>query len=136
VVCTDEFLLHPDPFATSEDWCRARIAYSESRLAALDPVLPTVLVNHWPLLREHTRPLRHSDFAQWCGTERTADWHVHHRAQAVVYGHLHIPRVTHHDGGRFEEVSVGYPREWEQRPPRQQLLRILPRPADEAGAAR
>jgi hypothetical protein len=33
----------------------------------------------------------------------------------VVYGHLHIPRVTYHDGVRFEEVSVGYPREWERR---------------------
>jgi 3',5'-cyclic AMP phosphodiesterase CpdA len=34
---------------------------------------------------------------------------------AAVYGHLHIPRTTHHDGVRFEEVSVGYPREWQRR---------------------
>jgi 3',5'-cyclic AMP phosphodiesterase CpdA len=30
-------------------------------------------------------------------------------------GRLHIPRTTHHDGVRFEEVSVGYPREWQRR---------------------
>ncbi len=34
---------------------------------------------------------------------------------ACVYGHLHIPRSTRHDGVRFEEVSVGYPREWQRR---------------------
>ena len=26
-------------------------------------------------------------------------------------GHLHIPRTSWHDGVRFEEVSLGYPRE-------------------------
>jgi hypothetical protein len=55
--------------------------------------------------------LRHPEFAQWCGTVRTADWHRRFRAAAVVYGHLHIPRTTWHDGVRFEEVSLGYPRE-------------------------
>jgi hypothetical protein len=30
----------------------------------------------------------------------------------VVYGHLHIRRTTQYDGVRFEEVSLGYPREW------------------------
>jgi predicted phosphodiesterase len=34
---------------------------------------------------------------------------------AVVYGHLHIPRTTWHDGVRFEEASLGYPREWQAR---------------------
>jgi hypothetical protein len=29
----------------------------------------------------------------------------------VVYGHLHIPRTIVHDDVRFEEVSLGYPRE-------------------------
>ena len=35
VVCTDEFLLHPDPYPTREAWCRARVAETERRLAAL-----------------------------------------------------------------------------------------------------
>jgi hypothetical protein len=34
---------------------------------------------------------------------------------AAVYGHLHIPRTERYDGVRFEEVSVGYPREWLRR---------------------
>ncbi len=58
------------------------------------------------------RILRYPQFAQWCGTDRTADWHTKFNAVAVVYGHLHIPRTTWYDGVRFEEVSVGYPREW------------------------
>ncbi|KAA5830603.1 metallophosphoesterase [Saccharopolyspora hirsuta] len=115
VVCTDEYLLHPDPHPTRDAWCRARLEYSERRLAECDPELPTVLVNHYPLVREPTDVLWYPEFAQWCGTVRTADWHLRHRAAAVVYGHLHIPRTTFHDGVRFEEVSVGYPREWKRR---------------------
>ena len=111
VVCSDEWLLHPDPHPGREDWCRARVELTERRLAACDPALPSVLVNHFPLVREPTRILRYPEFAQWCGTERTADWHIRYNAVAVVYGHLHIPRTTWHDGVRFEEVSLGYPRE-------------------------
>ena len=33
----------------------------------------------------------------------------------MVYGHLHIPRTMWHDGVRFEEVSLGNPREWRRR---------------------
>ncbi|MCO7192668.1 MULTISPECIES: metallophosphoesterase family protein [Pseudonocardia] len=134
VVCSDEFLLHPDPYPDRATWCRRRAALTEHRLAAVDPDLPTVLVNHWPLLRHPTRVLRYPEFAQWCGTELTADWHVRFRAAAVVYGHLHIPRVTYHDGVRFEEVSVGYPREWRPRPPREPLRAVLPLPV--AGGVR
>ncbi|MEU6079600.1 metallophosphoesterase [Streptomyces sp. NPDC047108] len=112
VVCTDEFMLHPDPYPSRDAWCEARVTGTEARLRAVDPALPTVLVNHYPLVREPTRVLRYPEFAQWCGTVRTADWHVRFRAAAVVYGHLHIPRTTWYDGVRFEEVSVGYPREW------------------------
>jgi len=116
IVCTDEYLLHPAPYPSRDAWCRARVALTERRLQACDPDLPTVLVNHYPLVREPTRILRHPEFAQWCGTARTADWHLRFRAVTVVYGHLHIPRTTWHDGVRFEEVSVGYPREWRTRP--------------------
>lgn len=114
VVCSDELLLHPDPYPSREDWCRARIELTQGLLANRDAALPVVFVNHFPLVREPTRVLRHPEFAQWCGTERTADWHVRYGAAAVVYGHLHIPRTTWHDGVPFEEVSLGYPREWRQ----------------------
>jgi 3',5'-cyclic AMP phosphodiesterase CpdA len=112
VVCTDETLLHPDPYPSREEWCWARIEATERRLVACDPTLPTVLVNHYPLVRTPMNILRYPEFAQWCGTERTADWHTRFRAAVMVYGHLHIPRTTHYDGVRFEEVSLGYPREW------------------------
>jgi 3',5'-cyclic AMP phosphodiesterase CpdA len=116
ILCSDELHLFPDPYPSREDWCRARVIETEWRLSnELDPAIPVVLVNHYPLVREPTRILRYPEFAQWCGTTRTADWHVRFNATAVVYGHLHIPRVTWHDGIRFEEVSVGYPREWQRR---------------------
>ncbi|WP_025617826.1 metallophosphoesterase family protein [Salinispora cortesiana] len=130
IVCTDEYLLHPDPYESRSAWCAARVAGTARRLAERDPALPTVLMNHWPLRREPTRVLRYPIFAQWCGTEATADWHRRFDAVAVVYGHLHIPRTTWYDGVRFEEVSVGYPREWRRRSgPPGQPRRILPVPA-------
>jgi 3',5'-cyclic AMP phosphodiesterase CpdA len=115
VVCTDEHLLHPDPYPDRAGWCAARLRESTHRLASRDPRLPTVLVNHWPLTRLPTRVLRHPEFALWCGTVATADWHRRYQAAAVVYGHLHIPRVTWEDGVPFVEASLGYPREWRAR---------------------
>ncbi|WP_189052853.1 metallophosphoesterase family protein [Longimycelium tulufanense] len=131
VVCTDEYFLHPEPYESRDAWCRARLEITERRLAALDRHMPTIPVNHYPLVREPTRVLYYPEFALWCGTERTADWHLRFRAKTVVYGHLHIPRTTYHDGVRFEEVSVGYPREWRRRGhPRGVLRQILPFPAE------
>ena len=125
IVCTDEYFLDPAPYPTRDAWCRARVAETERRLAAVEG--PTVLVNHWPLRREPTLILRYPVFAQWCGTDRTADWHTRFNAAAVVYGHLHIPRSTVYDGVPFEEVSVGYPREWQARKKRERWVRtILP----------
>jgi 3',5'-cyclic AMP phosphodiesterase CpdA len=118
IVCSDEMLLHPDPYPSREAWCEARIALTERRLAERNPALPVIFVNHYPLIREPTRILRYPQFAQWCGTTRTHDWHVRYNATAVVYGHLHIPRMIWQDGVRFVEVSIGYPREWRGRPAR------------------
>ncbi len=138
VVCSDEYLLHADPHPSREAWCLSRTAETERRLAGIPDDLPTVLVNHYPLDRHPTEVLRYPEFAMWCGTRLTADWHRRFRAEAVVYGHLHIPRTTWHEGVRFEEVSVGYPREWRgrQQPPGV-LRRILPeRSPDRPGGAR
>ena len=127
VIGTDERHLHPDPYPSREAWCQARIDATLPRLTAIDPELPTILVSHFPLTREPTRILRYPVFAQWCGTEQTADWHRRFRARAVVYGHLHIPRTTFEDGVRFEEVSLGYPYEQDRHPERpRQLIQILP----------
>ncbi|WP_328437436.1 metallophosphoesterase [Streptomyces sp. NBC_00444] len=140
IVCNDEYLLHPDPYPSRDAWCRARVAATERRLAELPGDLPTVLVNHYPLDRHPTDVLWYPEFAMWCGTGLTADWHRRFRVRTMVYGHLHIPRTTWHDGVRFEEVSVGYPREWSKRSQEPGALRrILPRevgPGDRGVAAR
>lgn len=128
VVCTDELVLHPDPYISREAWCEARVEQTEKRLVELDPDVPTVLVNHYPLVREPTKVLRYPEFAQWCGTELTADWHCRFNVAAVVYGHLHIRRTTWHDGVRFMEVSVGYPKEWLRRGRSTGPCRVLPEP--------
>jgi 3',5'-cyclic AMP phosphodiesterase CpdA len=129
VMCTDEYFLHPDPYPTRESWCEARIEETERRLAECDPGLPTVLINHYPLVREPTRILHYPEFALWCGSERTADWHVRFRATQMVYGHLHLPRTSWHDGVRFDEVSLGYPREWRPRGLTRAVLHDVLRPA-------
>jgi 3',5'-cyclic AMP phosphodiesterase CpdA len=123
VVCTDEVLLYPDPYPSREAWCRARVETTERRLAGLEPGIPTVLMSHFPLIREPAQTLHYPEFAQWCGTTRTADWHVRFNAAAVVYGHLHIPRTSWYDGVRFEEVSLGYPEQWQ----RQEVPPVTPR---------
>lgn len=115
VVCSDEFLLHPDPYPDRASWCRERVRQTEARLRCCPPDVPLVIVNHFPLTEHPTRVLRHPEFAQWCGTTLTGDWHRRFNVAVVVYGHLHIPRTTWHDGVRFEEVSLGYPREWRAR---------------------
>lgn len=128
VVCTDERFLHPDPYPSRDAWCRARLVATEARLATeLPDDVPTVLVNHFPLVREPTRILRYPEFALWCGTTATADWPARFGAACVVYGHLHIPRLTWHGGIPHREVSLGYPREWQPRrgaPGR--LVQVLP----------
>ena len=128
VVATDEFLLSTEPYATRDAWCRDRLAHTRKRLEDLDWMTPTVLVNHFPLVREPCDALFYPEFSLWCGTTATADWHTRYNAICSVYGHLHIPRTTWYDGVRFEEVSVGYPREWRRRKPYRWLRQVLPDP--------
>jgi predicted phosphodiesterase len=109
----DEGRLHADPYPSVAEWCRDRVAVTERRLAAVDG--PLVLASHWPLLREPADALRYQAFAPWCGTTLTGGWHTRYPVTAAVYGHLHIPGSTRHDGVRFEEVSVGNPPEWQRR---------------------
>ncbi|MBA8823600.1 3',5'-cyclic AMP phosphodiesterase CpdA [Saccharopolyspora lacisalsi] len=114
VVCTDEVLLHPDPHEDRRSWCRQRVEATLPRLEAIPEDASTVLISHWPLRHEPTLRLRYPQFAIWCGTELTSDWHRRFRAVAEVHGHLHIPVTDHVDGVPFEDVSLGYPREWKR----------------------
>ena len=134
-LATDEQLLACDPYPAIEDWCRARVEYTRARLDALPTRTPLILINHFPLLRRPVQRVFRSEFAPWCGTELTADWHRRYNVHCVVYGHLHIRRSDRFDGVRFEEVSIGYPREWRRRGLPQPLLReILPGEAQSARA--
>ncbi|TVZ00308.1 metallophosphoesterase [Trebonia kvetii] len=108
----DEGRLHADPYPSLAAWCADRVAATDRRLAGVTG--PVVLVSHWPLSPGPLAALRHPEFAPWCGTTLTDGWHTREGVLACVYGHLHIPRGTRHDGVRFEEVSVGYPREWQR----------------------
>jgi hypothetical protein len=126
-VCADEVLLAPDPHPSREAWCAMRCDETQARLEALDPSLPTILVNHYPLRHELVRIPRIPRFSPWCGTKRTEDWHVRFNARVAIYGHLHVRRTDIRDGTRFEEVSLGYPRQWDQsRGVRHYLREILP----------
>jgi 3',5'-cyclic AMP phosphodiesterase CpdA len=128
IVCTDEFLLHPDPHATRQEWCRHRVAATAARLEAIPERCATVLISHFPLRRELAVLPRIPQFALWCGTTLTDDWHRRFRALAVVYGHLHIRRTSWRDGVLFEEVSA-------VRPALRQVLPLLPasKPVPEVG---
>jgi hypothetical protein len=123
IVALDEGRLHADPYPSVAGWCRARVAATQARLDALDG--PAVLVSHWPLIQAPLAALRQPAYAPWCGTTLTAGWHARYPVVAAVYGHLHIPRTAYYDGVRFEEVSVGYPREWRRRGTAPPLPRVI-----------
>jgi 3',5'-cyclic AMP phosphodiesterase CpdA len=129
VTCADELLLDPTPWPSRAAWCEARCAMTAARLDALDPSVRTILVNHWPLRYDLARPPRIPRFSLWCGTRRTEDWHRRYRARVVVSGHLHLRTTLWRHGVRFEEVSLGYPRDWHRERGIDWYLRpILPEP--------
>jgi hypothetical protein len=109
----DEHMLHSDPYPSKAAWCEERCRTAAARLAAAVERYdcPTVLVNHFPLRQELAFLPMIPRFAIWCGTRRTHDWHLRFRAEVVVFGHLHIRQSRVIDGVRFEEVSLGYPRQ-------------------------
>jgi len=141
VLCTDEVLLDPAPHTRIGDWCDERVEESERRLEAelAEKPHPAVLIAHFPLRQEHAVLPRIPRFMVWCGTRRTHDWHRRFEASIVVSGHLHIPCTRYVDGVRFEEVSLGYPEQWEARHAQRgwrledHLRQILPRPPTDAG---
>ena len=112
IECADEVLLHPDPYADLAEWCHTRCEITERRLETCRNDLPTVLINHFPLREDLASLPRIPRFSIWCGTRRTEDWHLRFNAAVVVSGHLHIRSTSYRDGVRFEEVSLGYPRQW------------------------
>jgi 3',5'-cyclic AMP phosphodiesterase CpdA len=138
IQATDEYLLHPDPFSSRIEWCEALIERTERRLAAAvaaNPGVKLIIANHWPLREDLVKLPTIPRFSLWCGTKKTEDWHSRFNAKVVVSGHLHIRRTDWRDETRFEECSLGYPRQWQHCMDRgldiNDLLReILPGPAE------
>jgi 3',5'-cyclic AMP phosphodiesterase CpdA len=133
VVCVDEYLLHPDPYPSRSAWCRARCDYTVRRLQeAASTHARLILINHFPLRQDCVRLPTIPRFSLWCGTTRTETWHTCFPTAVVVYGHLHRRATDYRDGVRFEEVSLGYPQNWQPERGIQPYLReILPGPQDE-----
>jgi predicted phosphodiesterase len=140
-LCADEILLRPEPYANVGEWCAARCRHSEQRLekAVAEVPYPTILIAHFPLKQQLAVLPRIPRFMVWCGTRNTEDWHRRFRAKIVVSGHLHIPCTRTIDGVRFEEVSLGYPKQWQRREKHRgwkladHLRQILPTPSQDAG---
>jgi 3',5'-cyclic AMP phosphodiesterase CpdA len=112
ILCTDEALLHPDPYPSRIDWCQARCAATEQRLQKEIAGRPVIFINHFPLRQALVRFKSIPRFSLWCGTRQTEDWHTRFPAAVAVYGHLHMRATDYQDGVRFEEVSLGYPQQW------------------------
>jgi 3',5'-cyclic AMP phosphodiesterase CpdA len=125
VRCADEDLLDPSPHPSRQAWCAARVADTAARLDAIPADTRIILVNHWPIRYEHGQPPRIPRFSIWCGTRSTEDWHRRYRIDTVVYGHLHLRSSKRLDGVAFEEVSLGYPRQWNSAFPLRHYLRKL-----------
>lgn len=135
VEATDEALLLSEPYPTKQAWCDVLVTRAEQKLeeAAAEGV-PLILVNHWPLRQDLVTIPRIPRFSIWCGTKKTENWHTRFNAKVVVSGHLHVRRTDLIDGVRFEECSLGYPRQWQDARERgsdinDMLREILPGPS-------
>ena len=84
VVGTDEFLLSAEPYATRDAWCRDRVKQTREKLEDLDWLTPSILVNHFPLVREPCDAMFYPEFSLWCGTTATKDWHTRYNAICSV----------------------------------------------------
>lgn len=131
VLATDEIVLHPAPYPSRQAWCHVRCQTTEERLTKAAAYGSIILINHFPLRYDLVNLKRIPRFSLWCGTKLTEDWHKRFPVTAVVYGHLHIRGTHYRDGVRFEEVSLGYPQNWQPaRGIHSYLRQIWPPPAE------
>lgn len=115
VVLTDHYAIAP--FVDIPVWCRERLSYTVRRLSHVEG--PTILINHWPLVREAMEKVVHQEIGLWSGTRHTQSWPRRYKATCVIYGHLHIPIDICVEDVTHAEVSLGYPRDRERTlPPR------------------
>ena len=110
----DEDLLASNPFPRCDEWCAARVEATEQRLTALPADVRLIVATHFPPRPDLAILPRIPRFSIWCGTTKTEHWHRRFNVEAMVYGHLHLRASREIDGVRFEEVSLGYPKQWNQ----------------------
>lgn len=121
----DEELLAPDPYASCDEWCAARVDATEARLAALPAGVKLIMVNHFPLRADLAFLPRIPRFSIWCGTTKTNDWDRRFNIEVAVYGHLHLRASREIGGVRHEECSLGYPKQWNQQKTLEDYLRRI-----------
>jgi 3',5'-cyclic AMP phosphodiesterase CpdA len=116
IEATDEVMLHPDPYDSRDDWCDALVSKTADRLreavARYGLGAKLIIANHWPLRHDLVDLWLVPRFSIWCGTKKTEDWHTKFNAEVVVSGHLHVRRTDWRHDVRFEECSLGYPKQW------------------------
>src|SRR5699024_10917860 len=105
---TDEIAIAP--FVDLRAWCWDRLAHTIQRLSRISG--PTVPINDWPMVQEPPLKRRRPAGGPSCSPRQTRRGQTRDRAEAVMYGHLHMPSVEKIDGVDHIEVSLGYPREW------------------------
>jgi hypothetical protein len=133
ILCADEKLIKFSQYSSLVEWCQARVEQHLQKLALDDGSSPLILVNHFPLRYDLVRVRKIPRFSIWCGTEKTSNWHVEFPVATVISGHLHVRATDYKDGVRFEEVSLGYPRDWHQEKGLVHYLRkILPAPEQQS----
>jgi Icc-related predicted phosphoesterase len=127
IYSNDENYLLSSPFSSVPNWARARFKIAEERLGALPPDLQLIVVTHYPLLSELCRLYRIPRYSIWCGSKITESWIKRYNISIAISGHMHMRATDYRLGVRFEEVSLGYPRDWRKgRPLKSYLRQILP----------
>lgn len=131
--CADEIYLSADPHSSVSDWCAERLSYTRTRLASVPKDAALVVINHYPLHRDHIVLPRIPRFRIWSGTRASETLFSEHTLRAVIFGHLHV-RFSHVWGStRYEEVSLGYPAQWQHHKGIEGYLRqILPTPTSKS----
>jgi predicted phosphodiesterase len=125
-VCSDEVAIKPGEMKSMDHWNGLLCERAEARFARdLPEEARTILISHFPLREDLVRIPRVPRFTPWCGTRRTHDWHIRYRATVAISGHLHVRRTDWRDGVRFEEVSLGYARQWNFSKGLQHYLRLI-----------
>ena len=73
---------------------RSDVVHAKARLEELDWMTPTVLVNHFPMVREPCDAMFYPEFSLWCGTDR--DRRLAHPLQRGVLGVRAPAHPAHH----------------------------------------